>query len=146
MAFTTTAQVRFAHVDPAGIVFYPRYFEMLNGAVEDWFARELGMDFAMMHRDAHVTIPTVRIETEFLSPSRLGDTLDITIIPRRIGRTSCDFTAEFSGDGRKRLRAQVVLVCVDLQSLKPTQWPDNLRAAIEAGVEEPAQVVPSDQA
>ena len=49
MLFTTTVQVRFADVDPAGIVFYPRYFEMLNGAVEDWFAQQLGLDFATMH-------------------------------------------------------------------------------------------------
>ena len=34
--------IRFRHCDAAGIVFYPRYFEMMNDLVEDWFA-ELGM-------------------------------------------------------------------------------------------------------
>ena len=29
--------VQFAHCDPAGIVFYARYFEIINEVVEDWF-------------------------------------------------------------------------------------------------------------
>ena len=37
MSFQISTKVRFGDVDPAGIVFYPRYFEMLNAAVEDWF-------------------------------------------------------------------------------------------------------------
>ena len=41
MSFTTTRKVRFEHCDPAGIVFYPRYFEMINGTVEDWFEEDL---------------------------------------------------------------------------------------------------------
>ena len=32
--FERNKRVRFAHCDPAGIVFYPRYFEMLNELVE----------------------------------------------------------------------------------------------------------------
>lgn len=134
MPFTTTAQVRFADVDPAGIVFYPRYFEMLNGAVEDWFAQELGMNFATMHLDAHIGVPTVKLDVEFTSPSRLGDRLDITITPQRLGRTSCGIEVVFSGEGRERLRAQVVLVCMDLNIHRPTEWPEGVRAAIEAGL------------
>ena len=33
MAFIAQRKVRFQHCDPAGIVFYPRYFEMLNSVV-----------------------------------------------------------------------------------------------------------------
>ncbi|MEE4453112.1 thioesterase family protein [Novosphingobium resinovorum] len=134
MPFTTTAQVRFADVDPAGIVFYPRYFEMLNGAVEDWFAQELGLDFAAMHLDHHIGVPTVKLEVEFLSPSRLGDKLDITITAQHLGRTSCGIEVVFAGEGRERLRARVVLVCMDLNIHRPVEWPQGVRAAIEAGL------------
>jgi 4-hydroxybenzoyl-CoA thioesterase len=134
MPFTTTAQVRFADVDPAGIVFYPRYFEMLNGAVEDWFAQALGLDFATMHLERRLGVPTVKLETDFVSPSRLGDRLDITITPQRLGRTSCVIEVVFAGEGRVRLRAQVVLVCMDLDTHRPVEWPEGVRAAIEAGL------------
>ncbi|WP_404478204.1 acyl-CoA thioesterase [Novosphingobium sp. BL-52-GroH] len=137
MPFITRAQVRFADVDPAGIVFYPRYFEMLNGAVEDWFEQDLGLDFGTMHLDHHLGVPTVKLETEFVSPSRLGDRLEITLTPVRLGRTSCAITVVFSGEGRERLRAQVVLVCMDLNVHRPVEWPEGVRAAIEAGLPVP---------
>ncbi|MCJ2182436.1 acyl-CoA thioesterase [Novosphingobium sp. 1949] len=130
MPFTTTTTVRFADVDPAGIVFYPRYFEMLNGAVEDWFAKDLGLNFATMHLKNRIGVPTVKLETEFLSPSELGDTLEIHILPRSLGRTSCAFDALFTGAGRDRLKASVVLVCMDLDTQRPVQWPAAVREAI----------------
>jgi 4-hydroxybenzoyl-CoA thioesterase len=34
--------IRFSDCDPAGIVFYPQYFVMLNGLVEDWVNEGLG--------------------------------------------------------------------------------------------------------
>ena len=134
MTFATTVQVRFADVDPAGIVFYPRYFEMLNGAVEDWFAQDLGMDFKQMHLVDHIGVPTVKLEVTFLSPSELGDVLTITIVPEQVGRSSCNFAALFSGDGRDRLRAEVVLVCMDLDAQRSRPWPESLRERILAAV------------
>lgn len=132
MPFTTRTKVRFSQVDPAGIVFYPRYFEMLNAAVEDWFTQDLGLDFATMHIDRHMGVPTVKLDVEFTSPSRLGDVLDITITPVKLGRTSCSVTVVFAGEGRERLRAQVVLVCMDLVSHRSIEWPQTVRAAITA--------------
>jgi len=134
MTFATTVQVRFADVDPAGIVFYPRYFEMLNGAVEDWFAQDLGMDFKQMHLVDHIGVPTVKLEVTFLSPSELGDVLTITIVPEQVGRSSCNFTALFNGDGRDRLRAEVVLVCMDLEVQRSRPWPESVRERMLAAL------------
>lgn len=129
--FSTTTQIRFAHVDAAAIVFYPRYFEMLNAAVEDWFAA-MGHDFRTLHVDRGLGTPTVKLETEFLSPSELGDMLAIEIEPREVGRSSCTFTYLFTGDGRDRLRGQATIVCMDLAAQKSAPWPDELRARIAA--------------
>jgi 4-hydroxybenzoyl-CoA thioesterase len=136
MSFATSVQVRFADVDPAGIVFYPRYFEMLNGAVEDWFAQALGLDFRTMHLDQHIGVPTVKLAVDFMSPSELGDILTISITPREIGRSSCAISVLFSGDGRDRLRAEVVLVCMDLAAQRSIPWPDALRTQMTAGLVE----------
>ena len=43
--FKTHIKIRFNHVDAAGIVFYPRYYEMLNQVVEEWFEKKLDIDF-----------------------------------------------------------------------------------------------------
>lgn len=134
MSFETGVKVRFADVDPAGIVFYPRYFEMLNGAVEDWFAQDLGLDFRTMHLEQHIGVPTVKLDVHFLSPSELGDELAIRITPREIGRSSCAITVLFTGAGRDRLRAEVVLVCMDLQAQRSTPWPQSVKQRMEAGL------------
>jgi 4-hydroxybenzoyl-CoA thioesterase len=64
-AFQTTALVRFAHIDAAGIVFYPRYLEMLNGAVEDWCDQALGADFYTLHVVRKIGLPTVKLQVDF---------------------------------------------------------------------------------
>ena len=49
MSYTRLIQIEFNHCDPAGIVFYPRYFEMTNSVVENFFADVVGRSFAQMH-------------------------------------------------------------------------------------------------
>ena len=61
--FITTEKVRFQHVDYAGIVFYPRFLEMLNCLVEDWFAEALDRPFHQMHQTNG--IPTVDLKIQF---------------------------------------------------------------------------------
>ncbi|MCO5127369.1 MAG: hypothetical protein M9957_08845 [Rhodobacteraceae bacterium] len=39
MIFRQDIRVGFNHCDPAGIVFYPRYFEMANTVCESFFMR-----------------------------------------------------------------------------------------------------------
>ena len=41
-AFTRTVSIRFSHCDPAGIVYFPHYFDMFNGLIEDWYTEQLG--------------------------------------------------------------------------------------------------------
>ncbi|BAV63365.1 acyl-CoA thioesterase [Sphingobium cloacae] len=134
MTFETRTEVRFAHVDAAGIVFYPRYFEMLNAAVEDWCAQALGVDFRTMHVERRIGVPTVKLHVDFLSPSALGDRLTITLRTREIGRASCRLAVSFAGDGRERLKAEVTLVCMDIDAQRAIPWPDDMRARMVEGL------------
>ncbi|WP_067733937.1 acyl-CoA thioesterase [Novosphingobium naphthalenivorans] len=132
MSFETIIKVRFAHVDAAGIVFYPRYFEMLNAAVEDWFEEKLGFDFRTMHRELRLGVPTVKLNVNFISPSEIGDELTVIITPRNVGRSSCAIDVLFTADGRDRLRAEIVLVCMDLIAKRSTEWPEAVRSNLLA--------------
>lgn len=131
MGFRTKAQVRFAHIDAAAIVFYPRYFEFLNGAVEDWFAA-MGHDFHGLHMRRQLGVPTVSLQCDFQAPSELGDILDIAIEPRRIGGSSCSYDFRMSVDGQQRISGSGVLVCMDLAARKAVPWPDDMRSAMNA--------------
>ena len=131
MSFRAELLIRFAHVDAAGIVFYPRYFELLNGVVEDWFAN-MGHDFRTLHLRQGIGVPTVDLKCQFLSPSELGDRLEVILSPAEPGRSSCAYEFVMTGDGRDRLRGSAVLVCMDLGGQKAVPWPDELRRAISA--------------
>lgn len=125
--------VRFGHCDPAGIVFYPRYFEMLNACVEDWFTQGLGIDYAELLGPRRVGMPTVQLNTEFKRVSRMGDWLTQTLTLVKLGRSSLTLDLRFRGsDGDdERVAFQQVLVCTSLESHRPIPFPDDLRAALE---------------
>ena len=125
--FTTERRVRFADCDAAGIVFFPRYFEMLNGVVEDWFAGPLQVSFRELHVNRRVSVPTAAVEARFIAPSRLEDKLTFALTVTRLGRSSCSLRHRISAGGTLRFEASQTFVYVGL-SLKPEPWPEDLRA------------------
>jgi 4-hydroxybenzoyl-CoA thioesterase len=129
-AFTLQQKVRFQHCDPAGIVFYPRYFEMVTATVEEWFAQRLGIPFETLHGPLGAAVPTASISVDFHAPSRLGDVLEFRLRPTRIGRSSVDLSIAATCDGEKRLTMQSTLVFTREGAGKPDSWPEDLRARI----------------
>jgi 4-hydroxybenzoyl-CoA thioesterase len=122
--FTTRIPVRFGDCDPAGIVFYPRYFEMINGLVEDWCAQALGFSFHDMHLRDGWGLPTVHLETDFLAPSELGDNLRAELRVTKMGGASLHLAIRLLGpDNAERVRAQVVLVSMDLRERRAIPMP-----------------------
>ena len=127
MPFTTLRKVRFQHCDPAGIVFYPRYFELLNSVVEDWFAEVVGHDFNKLHVASRTGVPTASLTTDFHAPSRLGETLRFELAVRHVGRTSLDLRMTTHCGDQPRLTCDSTLVLVDLDSGRPLPWPEAMR-------------------
>ncbi len=130
-AFQREQLVRFGHCDPAGIVFYPRYFEMLNELIEDWFAQDLGLPFDVLIGQRQIGMPTAQLDTRFLRVSRHGDRLVQTIRIERLGGGSMTLRIAFDGDDDTRVEFTQVLVCTSLATHKPQAFPADLRAALE---------------
>ncbi|WP_232222769.1 acyl-CoA thioesterase [Sulfitobacter guttiformis] len=118
-------KVLFKHCDPAGIVFYPRYFEMINDCVEAFFA-ECGTPFEVLLKSAGV--PTVQIAATFTAPSRHGDQLVLALDVLRIGASSLDLeiNADADAGAARRFTANSTLVYLGVAG-RPTKWPDALR-------------------
>jgi 4-hydroxybenzoyl-CoA thioesterase len=128
--YRSTILVRFSSCDPAGIVFYPRYMEMFNSLVEDWWREELHLSFPELIARGW-GIPTVHLNVDFVAVSRLGEVLSASLSVRRIGRSSINLDILLRGpDGGDRVRAKVVLAMTDLESSSSRAIPDDLRARI----------------
>lgn len=130
--FTHRIKVLFQHCDPAAIVFYPRYFEMVNQTVEEWHEVGLGHSFAQMHMDAGYGVPTVSIGAEFTAPSKMGDVLTWSLAVSRLGRTSAHLQIKATCGDQLRMTATPVLVHVHMQTGRPVPWPDAIRHRMEA--------------
>jgi 4-hydroxybenzoyl-CoA thioesterase len=137
MNFERTQVVRFAHCDPAGIVFFPQYLVMLNELVEDWFDRGLEIPYAGFVGQRRLGLPTLRLECEFSAVSRHGDQLTQRLAVRRVGRSSLVLATEMRNGQELRLRASQVLVCTSLQTHRPEPLPDDIRAAVKPFIESP---------
>ena len=137
-AFRHQTRVMFQHCDPAAIVFYPRYFEMINEVIETFFGASMDWSFHRMHAVDRVGVPMGRIETDFHAASRLGDTLDWMLVFTRIGGASLDFTLRAACGDAARLTARGTLVLVDLDRMASIRWPDDKRATLMSYKEDEA--------
>lgn len=135
--FSRKTIVRFEHCDAAGIMFYPRFFGLVNEVVEDWFAT-LGRPFAEMHVDERKGVPTVRLESEFIAPVRMGQILNHSLGVDEIGRSSCHLKHLAAVGDVIVARFDQTIVYADLETMKAEPWPADLRQAMAdfAGVAE----------
>ncbi|PRC91754.1 acyl-CoA thioesterase [Solimicrobium silvestre] len=128
MKFTLPIQIRFAHCDPAGIVFYPRYFEFFNTVIEDWCEHGLGSSFREMHMQLGYGLPTAHVECSFLKPSELGEILQAQLSLTKVGNTSLHVEIALLGpDAVQRVLAKMVLVLMDMKTRKAISLPVSLR-------------------
>jgi hypothetical protein len=47
--FSMTRKIRFGHTDPASIVYYPNYFDMFTGIIEDFSDECVDASFKRLH-------------------------------------------------------------------------------------------------
>jgi 4-hydroxybenzoyl-CoA thioesterase len=114
MIFTKQEKIRFKHIDYAGIVFYPRFLEMLNDLVEDWFEEALNRPFSKMHETNG--IPTVDLKVQFKNAARIGETLSKKLWVAELKSSSIVCGFQFTNqDDKTVLEGEVTLVNVKIQ-------------------------------
>lgn len=137
MSFRHRIRIEFNHCDPAGMVFYPRYFEMTNSVCENFFDQVLGYPYSRIAVDQGGGVPTVRLGAEFLRPSRLGDLVDFDLEVLRIGGSSLDLRITGRCGDELRMRADLRLVWISPEG-RATRWPEDLRAGLERAQQQEA--------
>ncbi|MGO3741096.1 acyl-CoA thioesterase [Kerstersia sp.] len=128
---TVPIDVLFRHCDPAGIVFYPRYVEILHDMVEHWFNHGLRIGYESLHGQYGLGIPTVSLHVEFKAPSRLGDHLAGKLTVEKMGRSSMHLNLDLCGpDGAVRVEGKAIVVFASIAELRPVEILPEFRALI----------------
>jgi 4-hydroxybenzoyl-CoA thioesterase len=125
--------IRFSDCDPAGIVFYPQYFVMFNGLVEDW-VDAMGIGYRRLIAEQRIGLPTVRLEADFRAVSRFGDSVTLALEVERLGTRSLTLALQCVGAGEElRMQMRQVLVTTSLETHRAIDVPAALRTAILRG-------------
>jgi 4-hydroxybenzoyl-CoA thioesterase len=145
MSFSYTTPVRFADVDHAGIVYYPRFFHFFHLAFEELWRQRIGPRAysELIDRDK-VGFPAVRAECEFKAPLKFGDSAEIEVTVPKLGTKSITFryrifrtsegenTPQVTDDQPRVLCAEGTVVCavVDLARFVAMPVPERVVAML----------------
>jgi len=97
---TRTLRIEWGDCDPAGIVFYPRYFAMFDTSTTYLMERAIGMakfDYLKAHN--FVGHPIVETRAIFRVPNRFGDEVSIETAVVACGRSSIKIEHRLSKAG-----------------------------------------------
>jgi 4-hydroxybenzoyl-CoA thioesterase len=130
MPFERELLIRFAHCDPAGIVFFPQYFVMFNNLVEDWVSDGLGIPYAQLLGERRTGLPTVSLQTDFRAISRMGERVMLGLAVKRVGSRSFTLQLQCRLDNELRVQAEQVLVSTSLDTHRAIELPADLRAGL----------------
>jgi|TARA_R110000787_G_scaffold142105_1_gene255650 4-hydroxybenzoyl-CoA thioesterase len=132
--------IEWGDCDPAGIVYYPRYFAMFDASTAALFAAVTGMHKrAMLTRFGMIGFPMVDTHARFIVPSRFGDIVTIETQAKDLGRSSFGILHRMiRADGALSIEAVEKRVWAsphpdDPERITGTAIPDAVRAALTNG-------------
>jgi 4-hydroxybenzoyl-CoA thioesterase len=97
---TRAVRIEWGDCDPAGIVYYPRYFAMFDASTSALIERALGMtkhDYLRAYDFAGH--PLVNARSRFIIPTRFGDDVSIDTTVTAFRRSSFDITHRLHKNG-----------------------------------------------
>ncbi len=123
--------VRFSHCDPAGIVYFARYFDIANAVVEDWFAAALDLSYHDFIGPRRIGLGFVNVTCDFIRPGMMGDRIVFAVVAEGIGTASIRLVIYAYREGEPVLAMRLVMVTTSLLVHRAVPVPDDLRSAIE---------------
>lgn len=129
-AFTLKRRIYYHNTDTGGVVYYGNYLRLMEEALVEYL-RHKGVDTADYHNKG-VRFATVRVEAEYKSPARYGDTLTIYPMLECVGQSSLTFSIQIERNGTLLVKARVVWVCIGTD-IKKSLLPEEIRMNLGSG-------------
>jgi 4-hydroxybenzoyl-CoA thioesterase len=126
--FSTHQHVRFGHVDPAGIAFYPRIYDFVHEAFEELWDVHVGRRYYHLVSEDGIGFPLVHSEVDFRHPLRFGDRVGVRITCFKLGNSSLGLRYLYTVGDTLCVDARMTTVCVNMKDLASLPIPDAYRA------------------
>lgn len=134
-AFSTVVQVRFGHVDPAGIVYFPRIFDYLHDVFEEVWEEHVGERYYFLLCEKRIGFPLVHADVDFKSPLRFGDRPAVDVTCFKLGRSSLGLHYQVKLDDKVCVDARMTTACVNLSDMQSISMPERFRTRFETIME-----------
>ncbi len=94
-------RITWGDCDPAGIVYYPRYFEMFDESTTEMFEHALGMTkYKFLEAYNFAGYPMVDTRAKFSIPNRFGDDVVIETTIAEFRKSSFDIQHKLMKEGQ----------------------------------------------
>ncbi|MBD3222619.1 acyl-CoA thioesterase [bacterium] len=124
--------IRLNHTDAAGLIFFPRLFELVQETLEIAMKQRGAPIVERLASDGPI-MPIAHCEADFRRPLRLGDEVDVEMTCERIGDKSLTFAYRFlAADGAEAARARTVHVAMDRRTGAPMPLTEAMRRLAES--------------
>ncbi|MFP7673110.1 acyl-CoA thioesterase [Marivita sp. S0852] len=125
-AYRFVHDVMLRDCEPSGIVYLPRYFDMVHVVIENWLDEALDWPMGQVQGRDGLCLPFVDIKAEFPAPSRLGDRLTWDLTVRDIGRSSMQLRIMATTGADSRVSVAGTLVLSEAIALRTRRWPEQV--------------------
>jgi len=124
--FSLPVRVYFQDTDAGGVVYHASYVNFMERARTEWM-REHGYTNAALMQEFGVVFVVRSMKLDYLKPALLDDLVRVTAKIVEIGRSRLNLHQTVLRGDEVLTEAEVHLVCVKLETFKPTAVPDVLR-------------------
>jgi 4-hydroxybenzoyl-CoA thioesterase len=113
-------RIEWSDCDPAGIVFYPRYFSMFDHSTVLLLEAVIGVTKRDLYK-AHQFdgYPVIESRAQFLIPTRFCDDVEIETSVTKVGRTSFQLQHRLTKDGALAVEGLVSRVWIVRDATRP---------------------------
>jgi len=125
LTYTRKTRIEWGDCDPAGIVFFPRYFAMFDSCTTALFSEALGMSkYQFFKHYKFAGYPMVDTRARFLKPTKFGDDVTIETKVTAFRRSSFDVQHHLTFEGELAVECTDTRVWVE----RHPGDPDKVRA------------------
>ncbi len=138
-AYNTVIQVRFGHVDPAGIAYFPRIFDYVHDVFEEVWEEHVGTRYYHLLLEQKIGFPLVHSDVDFKRPLQFGDRLVVSVTCFKLGRSSLGLRYRFVKADVLHVEARMVTACIRTDTMKSIAIPEQFRRRFELLLEPDVQ-------
>lgn len=126
--FEWSRLVEFYETDLAGIAHFSNYYRWMESA-EHAFLRERGI---ALH-EGGIGWPRVHASADFKKPIKFGDRIRVRVIITELRTRSVRYAFELRVEGSEEIHGtgEMVSVCVDLETMKSIEIPEEIRSCLQ---------------